>query len=139
VRERGRPFAHGDDPRRNLKGRKAPAKRTPSQIVLDTLLARQVVTRSGKRRVMTKLEVALEQQMAQAMQGNEKAIRALATLMRATRDMAASPAPGDPEKAQVHNIKKLNSLLEEYGEKYADAVRNGRAGKIPSQEGDDEQ
>ena len=120
----GRPFSPGHDTRRNLKGQKKRPKRTPNQILMDTLLTPQRVKRNGKWRSMTKLEVVLEQQLGPAMQGDQKAVRALTNMMQATtRYMVAGEMAGDKDKSQVHNVKKLNSLLEDYAQKYAEARR----------------
>jgi len=135
---RGRPFSKNYDARRNLKGRKTNPNRTPSEIMMDALLSKQVVTRNGKRRTMTKLEVILEQQAVQAMQGDQKAIRALATLIRAAKDMATPDTHGAEGRQSVHNVKELDSLLEEYGRMFAEAREETRARDALRDENDDE-
>ena len=126
ARARGRPFSKDYDERRNTKGRKSIPKRTPLEILADGLMEKQVVTRNGKRRRMTKLEVIFEQQAMPAMQGDPKGIRGLATLIRVVKDIALLEPQGDTGRAPVHNVKELNNLLEEYGQMYAEARDQAR-------------
>ena len=139
-RKPGRPFAKGDDPRRNLKGRKATAKPSPNQVMVGALMAKKRVTVGGKTRSMSKLEIILEQQISPAMQGDRQAVRTLGAMMRAVLAISVVEAPASKDAAtpNVHNTRALNKLLDDYGEKYAEAKRLTGEDKPSAKEDDDE-
>ena len=111
ARVRGRPFSKNYDARRNTKGRKRKPERTPLQIIADGLMEKQVVTRSGKRRRMTRLEVMFEQQAVPAMQGDSKGVRGLRTLVCVVKEITVQDPQGDKGMTPVHNVKELDSLF----------------------------
>lgn len=139
-RKPGRPFAKGDDPRRNLKGRKATAKSSPNQVMMGALMAKKWVTVGGKTRSMPKLEIILEQQIGPAMQGDRQAVRTLGAMMRAVVAISVveTPAPKDAATPNVHNTRALNKLLDDYVQKYAEAKRLAGEDKSSAREEDDE-
>lgn len=139
-RKRGRPFAKGGDPRRNLKGRKAPVKPSPNQVMMGALMTKKRVTVGGKTRSMPKLEIILEQQIGPAMQGDRQAVRTLGAMMRAVLAMSVveTPAAKDAAMPNVHNARALNKLLDDYVQKYTEAKRLAGEDKSSAREEDDE-
>ena len=87
---------------------------------------------------MTRLEVMFEQQAVPAMQGDSKGVRGLRTLVCVVKEITVQDPQGDKGMTPVHNVKELDSLLEEYGQMYAEARDQARKLDASSDEDDDE-
>ena len=113
---RGRPFGSGLDPRRNLKGRgKAQAKGDPYQIALAALMAPVKTITNGRRQKKPRLRVILDQQLVPASQGDQSAVRATATLLRAVNALRHGPEQAQPvNKSTVHDERALERIIDDW-------------------------
>lgn len=121
---RGKPFASGPDMRRNMKGRgKAKAKGDPYQIALAVLVAPVTTITNGRRRKKPRLRAILEQQLAHATNGDQAALRAAATFLRAVNSFRRGPEPGEPaNRLAIHDEQVVDRIVDEWEARVAEAA-----------------
>ena len=96
---------------------------------------------NGRRQRKPRIRVVLDQQLSAAMQGDQAAIRATATLLRAVGALNRSGEIGQPEsKASAHNEQALARLLENYDKRVieADQIQRGKGKKKETQNDDND-
>jgi|JI10StandDraft_1071094.scaffolds.fasta_scaffold13915_8 hypothetical protein len=122
--KRGRPFSHGPDPRRNRKGRTAKPKISPQEVMLAAIMKEVSVTQGGRKTKRPKIAVVLEQQMASAMQGDQSAVRLIATLLRALNVLTKPQKDAaDASPSSVHDADKLEAIMKAYDARITKSVK----------------
>ena len=111
---RGRPFGSGSDPRRNLKGRGKAQANDPYEIALAALGAPVTTIINGRRRKKPRLRVILDQQLGPASQGDQSALRAAATLIRAVAALRRGPEKAPASKSAVHDERAIDRIIEDW-------------------------
>lgn len=127
--KRGKPFTNGDDPRRNRSGRKVAPKRTPMDEAIASIMAPVTVTQNGRRRKRPKIAVAIDQQVNAAMQGDQSAARAAATLIRAIAAIVRPPSAGDKNAASSNDERNLDKVLKDFTARVERAALNRSSSK----------
>jgi hypothetical protein len=92
--------------------------------MLAAIMKEVSVTQGGRKTKRPKIAVVLEQQMASAMQGDQSAVRLIATLLRALNVLTKPQKDAaDASPSSVHDADKLEAIMKAYDARITKSVK----------------